>query len=701
MAAKRGEPSSASFRKTLSTKSSSLRSLFYSKSNISIERGRSGREGSVGGTIKEEEMLAEDGETLAEANISTHSTMSEMGTSATEAHHTHLQSHSQRPSTALPTNYSERSLQSQRDLQSQSRLEQHSNAHLMQQRQGNVQIQINGRYVPQLDMIFSAKRSNASSSFLLGSTSSNGGDDEPSCRFVNGNGLRPSTQTLQRLVKDSTGESEDSLDQHTEPTCTCHESIRNSPHHLCDQQMKQSDREPVLSYGRNLLRYTLYSTKGEAVASAEAHLYLWSSSDSVIVSDVDGTVTKSNVRGVIDSVLQDNFSYCHAGICKFFRDILDRGDEDECIEEGEEVILENGTIKHQIGRQQSWNRRNGGEIRFLYLSSRPISLIDQTRKLLVSLVQRCPANRAYSLPPGPILCHTGPLSSVLFSELVAKDIHEFKADVLARQVVLPFVASRGEDWKQRRNSAAGCDCGESPRNSTDAKDASERSWSGLSEASSMWDDRLFLAGFGNMLTDAMAYEMAGVDRRDIYIIDRDSRILCMGMDQESERSSSVTRGMSESTNTSSMSAANNPCAVGCDQEEWPLTDTCCSGQRDSPGTVRFTPSTKDKSVAPTIASVELSITEGGQQQEVLECVSGSQISVGDRRDVMKTQSKSSRMQSIRAFSSKKSFSTKFPSFRSVSSGGSKPPRKLYDGYNDPLLLARVRERMIGWNGSMY
>jgi Uncharacterized protein involved in plasmid maintenance len=86
------------------------------------------------------------------------------------------------------------------------------------------------------------------------------------------------------------------------------------------------------------------------------------------------------------------------------------------------------------------------------------------------------------LPPGPIFLHTGTLSTVLYAELVTKSMHEFKADLLTRQVVLPFVA-------------AGKKVSKSP---------------------------LFLAGFGNKKTDSLAYEMAGMNCNDIYIIDKKS-----------------------------------------------------------------------------------------------------------------------------------------------------------------------------------
>jgi phosphatidate phosphatase LPIN len=175
------------------------------------------------------------------------------------------------------------------------------------ERKGNVQIQINGRHIPQLDMLFSAKRSTLASSFSLGgkgygsssnsggssnNSSSSGSDgNEPNCRFVVGNGLRPSTETLRSLVEPTRNES----------------WTRGDSDRTVDRPAQKSSSGTVLHPGRNLLRYNLHSKGGIVVATAEAHLYLWKSSDSVIVSDVDGTVTRSDVMGVIDTVVQDKF----------------------------------------------------------------------------------------------------------------------------------------------------------------------------------------------------------------------------------------------------------------------------------------------------------------------------------------------------------------------------------------------------------
>ncbi|GMI36333.1 hypothetical protein TeGR_g2771 [Tetraparma gracilis] len=89
------------------------------------------------------------------------------------------------------------------------------------------------------------------------------------------------------------------------------------------------------------------------------------------------------------------------------------------------------------------------------------------------------------LPNGCVLCHTGSIREVLVTELVKKNPNEFKADVLRRQVVLPFAAA-----------------GKSP------------------------NEKLFVAGFGNKATDSMAYSDIGIAMDDIYIINKSSTMMC-------------------------------------------------------------------------------------------------------------------------------------------------------------------------------
>jgi len=510
---------------------------------------------------------------------------------------------------------------------------------------GNVQVRINGRYISKLDMICTKNTS--------------------SCRFVHGNGLRPSVQTLNMII-DGTSDN----DQSGETTCTCSEAVKNSEHHLCVKNNKPigegQSNGPIMKSGRNLIRYTLVSEKGVAIASTEANIYLWSALDSVIVSDIDGTVTKDNVGGVMDTVVQEKFAHIHSDICKFYQQL---------------------TMISPVEDMNVLNSSNDGEgqVRFMYLSSRPISLVNQTRKLLVSVSQRCDANECHSLPPGPMMCNVVPLTSVLYSELVSKNVHMFKSDVLARQVVLPFVAARGQDWRTVKTAKSARilranDVDEIDENIRCSSDSIIQSSTEM-PGPIMKDDRLFLAGFGNTMRDAMAYEMAGMDRDDIYIIDTKSRIMCMGEQGRSQNFEDF---------------SNSDCIPDTEWISDVVDGVCCltaGGSQvvhgdDSSGRKSQDLSHESKSMSPTKNSVRVGFDEPSKDDW------------GESDSPRKSNKRianvgSSVTQSIRAFTNKKSF-TSFPSFgSSVSSTKSSSKKVLYRGYGDPRLLEAVRKRMQG------
>ncbi|KAL3761388.1 hypothetical protein ACHAW5_005001 [Stephanodiscus triporus] len=619
---------------TATPKSASARSVLPSRRSSAPRMGCGAEEGATTGNSEEEEEEAGGG---IEVGVRGWETLSERGTSCTEPVHDNCGATSTRaPSLCRGA----------------------STTRIDRRRAGNVQLRVNGRYVPQLDMTFSSnRRTGASGGLNLFGVGGDGG--EPSCRFVDGNGLRPPTGALDALLHGDDG---------------------------------PAGGGAILGVGRNLLRYTLLSGTGEVVATAEAHLYLWRSCDSVVVSDVDGTVTRSDLRGVIDTLLQDKFQHVHDGICKFYHALMDAGND-----RGNDIHRGGGGD----GSDSPGVRGRAGEVRFLYLSSRPIVFVNQTRKLLVSLSQTCPSRtqKNYGLPPGPVMCHTGPLSSVLYSELVTKDIYQFKADVLARQVVLPFVAARGEvECKQSsspRRRTVSFD-GLSVNINGDAKDevddpAPEQNLrsSSVSDFSSSLDDRLFLAGFGNKITDAIAYEMAGIDRGDIYIIDKESRIVCMGGNERNDDSS-----------RSIMSDLNGVLAQS---ECFLAREECCDGGADRQLQSKLSAPNANKA-AMSIHSIELSLTEC-RGLEFLE--SPELFTTATTVDVYVTREKETGIksatskwtkikQSIRPFSSKRNSFMRFPSLGSVSSSGVKSSSKklIYRGYDDPLLFARICERMV-------
>jgi phosphatidate phosphatase LPIN len=156
----------------------------------------------------------------------------------------------------------------------------------------------------------------------------------------------------------------------------------------------------LLHNERNNLTYYLLKDNGDIIGTSDAHVFLWKSHYNIVVVDIDGTITRSNARGVWDTIITENFEYVHSDICHFFHSFIQ------------------------------------DELRVLYLTSRTISMARATRRFLATLEQG-----GYHMPAGPILGNTRSLASVLLSELVKMDIYQYKADSLFRQVLLVFAGA--------------------------------------------------------------------------------------------------------------------------------------------------------------------------------------------------------------------------------------------------------------------
>jgi phosphatidate phosphatase PAH1 len=106
-------------------------------------------------------------------------------------------------------------------------------------------------------------------------------------------------------------------------------------------------------------------------------------------------------------------------------------------------------------------------IQILYFTSQPLSYAPSTLRFLQGL----PQDAQHALPQAPLFMHPMMLKSVLFLELVSKDVHMYKSDMLLRQVVLIFAAAGHSNM-----------------------------------------DSLLILGFGNTLANSVAYEMAGISQ---------------------------------------------------------------------------------------------------------------------------------------------------------------------------------------------
>eukprot|EP00535_Pseudo-nitzschia_heimii_P004857 CAMPEP_0197186406 /NCGR_PEP_ID=MMETSP1423-20130617/13854_1 /TAXON_ID=476441 /ORGANISM="Pseudo-nitzschia heimii, Strain UNC1101" /LENGTH=428 /DNA_ID=CAMNT_0042637717 /DNA_START=196 /DNA_END=1482 /DNA_ORIENTATION=- len=263
--------------------------------------------------------------------------------------------------------------------------------------------------------------------------------------------IRKSDKEIDEDVSGNNAEDDESFDEKRFWGC-CHPSAGGSKPNMLskfDDGGHESNGDAssalkaFLKPGRNLIRYLLLD-KQRVVGVAQAYIFLWSSSDSLVVSDIDGTITKSNARGILGTIISQQYGkVCHVGICQ---------------------LLSRLSSTSQV----------------VYVTSRPLTLANQTRKFLSSLKQ---GNEM--LPEGPLLGFGGNLSQLFIMELVSKTTQRFKSGKLWEQVVKPFRQATNNDPN-------------SP---------------------------VFVAGFGNNFMDMQSYHSVGMDLHRMFKISKKSQIV--------------------------------------------------------------------------------------------------------------------------------------------------------------------------------
>ena len=122
---------------------------------------------------------------------------------------------------------------------------------------------------------------------------------------------------------------------------------------------------------------------------ADCDAFLWNPHQKLVIFDVDGTITKSDVVGYVESVYLNTFTHHHSGVCQFLNQL---------------------------------HRHN---YQVLYLTSRPIEAIHCTRLLLTSIIED-----TTQLPRGPLFTNTLRAIKALYQEVWAGGSGAFKTGVL-------------------------------------------------------------------------------------------------------------------------------------------------------------------------------------------------------------------------------------------------------------------------------
>ncbi|XP_077411234.1 phosphatidate phosphatase LPIN2-like isoform X2 [Vanacampus margaritifer] len=130
------------------------------------------------------------------------------------------------------------------------------------------------------------------------------------------------------------------------------------------------------------------TTQYQGTCRCQGTIYLWEWSDQVVISDIDGTITKSDVFGHILPQLGKDWT--HEGIAKLYHSV------------------------HQNG------------YKFLYCSARAIGMADMTRGYL----QRV-NDGGTLLPRGPLMLAPSSLFSAFHREMIEKKPEKFKVECLS------------------------------------------------------------------------------------------------------------------------------------------------------------------------------------------------------------------------------------------------------------------------------
>ncbi|KAK8814340.1 hypothetical protein WA158_008202 [Blastocystis sp. Blastoise] len=158
-----------------------------------------------------------------------------------------------------------------------------------------------------------------------------------------------------------------------------------------------------LHRGKNTITFTIHGNGKKTITS---YIYLWTPDTKIIISDIDGTITRSDVMGHIMYVL--NRDWTQKGIAKLFSKIHDNG------------------------------------YAFLYLTARAVGQMKYTRDYIETIKQN-----GYTMPDGPIISSPDRVMASLMREVVLRQPEKFKVPALANirtifpSNINPFVAGFG------------------------------------------------------------------------------------------------------------------------------------------------------------------------------------------------------------------------------------------------------------------
>ncbi|KAM5164059.1 phosphatidate phosphatase LPIN1 isoform 2-T3 [Mantella aurantiaca] len=212
---------------------------------------------------------------------------------------------------------------------------------------------------------------------------------------LSGKGLYPGEQaagtSMENRIKDESSSSDDdhraakqnmgsmqSNQSHLSSSgITYKKTLRLTSDQLKSLRLKSGPNDVVFSV----------TTQYQGTCRCEGTIYLWNWDDKIIISDIDGTITRSDTLGHILPTLGKDWT--HQGIAKLYHKVSQNG------------------------------------YKFLYCSARAIGMADMTRGYLHWVNER-----GTVLPQGPVLLSPSSLFSALHREVIEKKPEKFKIECL-------------------------------------------------------------------------------------------------------------------------------------------------------------------------------------------------------------------------------------------------------------------------------
>ncbi|XP_016135371.1 phosphatidate phosphatase LPIN1-like isoform X2 [Sinocyclocheilus grahami] len=197
------------------------------------------------------------------------------------------------------------------------------------------------------------------------------------------------TASVSRLKDESSSSEDDSGGAKQNPVSNQPEVLHCTGGHCYRKTLRLSSEQLAslhLKDGPNDVVFSV-TTQYQGTCRCEGTLYLWNWDDKIVISDIDGTITRSDTLGHILPTLGKDWT--HQGIARLYHKVSQNG------------------------------------YKFMYCSARAIGMADMTRGYLHWVNER-----GTMLPMGPVLLSPSSLFSAFHREVIEKKPEKFKIECL-------------------------------------------------------------------------------------------------------------------------------------------------------------------------------------------------------------------------------------------------------------------------------